>query len=158
MSLIEWTPGEELPPRFWSKVALDPSGCWLWTTCKNNGYGVFHINHRQSRSHRLAYISLVGAIPEGLQLDHLCRVRNCVNPDHLEPVTRKENILRGEGFAAKNARQTHCINGHKFTPENTRNITQDGGRFVLRQCRTCLRLNMRRHNAKVRAAKLGDAA
>lgn len=82
--------------RFWSKVARTSSGCLVWTGyCNENGYGYFRIDHeRIYRAHRFAYQMEVGPIPDGLELDHLCRVRNCVNPEHLEPVTAVENMRR----------------------------------------------------------------
>jgi hypothetical protein len=83
-------------------------------------------------AHRWSYEALVGPIPPGLEIDHLCRVRNCVNPSHLEPVTKAVNILRGESMSARHARQTHCKSGHPFDAENTR-MTTDGQR----RCRTC---------------------
>ena len=121
--------------RFWSKV--DTGGeCWLWlASLYPGGYGNFWDGTRHVRAHRWAYERLVGPIPEGLQLDHLCRVRVCVNPDHLEPVTNRENIMRGEGLTAKQARQTHCKRGHEFTEANTYLQKRDGGR-VGRVCRT----------------------
>ncbi len=124
--------------RFWAKVdiqELEPSPCWLWLGGKNSsGYGYFYYEGRHVRAHRWAYEQSIGPIPEGLQLDHLCRVRACVNPAHLEPVTGKENYRRGEGAPAKNGRKTHCVRGHAFTPENTA-IRPGGGRT----CRTCRR-------------------
>ena len=105
--------------RFWSKVEKTDT-CWLWTASKNhNGYGIFDINGKTQRAHRLSYELYKGKIPDGLQIDHLCRVRHCVNPDHLEAVTRKENILRGICFSAINKRKTHCYKGHEFTKDNT---------------------------------------
>jgi hypothetical protein len=88
---------ERLPPRFWNKVAaVKGGGCWYWMAgLFRGGYGQFRFG-RNTRAHRVAYEALVGEIPAGLDLDHLCRVRHCVNPEHLEPVTRKENIRRGE--------------------------------------------------------------
>lgn len=117
--------------QFWAKV--DKTGdCWLWTAaCNPKGYGKFRAT---GTAHRIAYIDLVGPIPEGMELDHLCRVRNCVNPDHLEPVTSAENTLRGDSFAGRHARQTSCLRGHPFDTRNTRLYR---GRRV---CRACERL------------------
>jgi hypothetical protein len=113
-----------LYPAFWRKVKLCPDrGCWLWTGHTKYGYAVTKSirNGRQymTGGHRLAYIALVGEVPAGLQLDHLCRVRNCVNPAHLEPVTLRENQMRGVGFVAVNAAKTHCSRGHAFDERNT---------------------------------------
>lgn len=89
-----------LPVRFLAKMSVDEaSGCWVWTAARTSkGYGQFRIGPRPVRAHRYAYTLLVGPIPDGLQLDHLCRNRLCVNPGHLEPVTNWENTLRGENF------------------------------------------------------------
>ena len=107
-----------LNERFWSKVDKDgPGGCWLWTASQNGyGYGKFKAPHAFVASHRYAYELLVGPIPDGLQIDHLCRNRACVNPAHLEPVTQRVNLMRGNTLASINARKTHCIRGHEFTP------------------------------------------
>ena len=130
---------------FWAKVdKSDPEGCWLWTGALSDGYGSFGIEgHRTKGAHRYAYETLVGPVPSGLQLDHLCRVRNCVNPDHLEPVTQRENLLRSEGAAARNARKTHCENGHPFDDENT---SSTNGK---RRCRACGRESEQRRRADV---------
>lgn len=143
--------------RFWSKVDKDgASGCWLWTATKvSDGYGQFLLTvdgvQRGRPAHRHAYELLVGPIPDGHQLDHLCRVRACVNPDHLEPVTQRENVLRGEGLAAINARKTHCKNGHEFTDENTRRYVGPNG-APRRACRACHRERGRRRYAARKAA------
>lgn len=106
--------------------------CWEFTGARTAGYGVIGTGGSAiGRTHRLAYQALVGPIPATLQLDHLCRNRACFNPKHLEPVTSRENTMRGENFAAKNAAKTHCVNGHEFTPENT--YPYRGWRH----CRTC---------------------
>jgi hypothetical protein len=131
-----------LPERFWAKIAVDEgSGCWLWKACTDRyGYGQFRVgsrtdgSSRMARAHRVVYETLVGEILKGLQADHLCRVRRCVNPTHLEPVTQRENILRGEAAAARNAAKTHCVRGHEFSEENTY-WRPDGGR----ECRACKR-------------------
>lgn len=100
--------------RFWSKVDQD-GPCWLWTAgCTSRGYGAFTANSRQRLAHRVAYQLLIGPIPQGLTLDHLCRRRNCVRPDHLEPVPAGVNVLRGKGITAKNASKERCPRGHPY--------------------------------------------
>ena len=120
--------------RFWTKVHKTDT-CWLWTGGISHGYGSFDLpgvgRWRAVRAHRFAYEALVGPIPEGMVIDHLCRVKACVNPDHLEPVTQRTNLLRGQSFAAVNAAKTHCVHGHEFTPANT--IVSPGRR----RCRSC---------------------
>lgn len=125
-------------PRFWARVDKSSSDCWLWAGKLNNrGYGVLPVGRRSlceartALAHRFAYELLVGPIPEGLQLDHLCRVRHCVNPAHLEPVTPRENTRR-----AAPANKTHCKYKHKFTPENTYRQPTTGRRC----CDECRRL------------------
>ena len=103
--------------RFWTKVEKT-DGCWNWTACTHQGYGRFNHNGSAVLAHRLSYELLVGPVPTGLTLDHLCRNRKCVNPAHLEPVTRGENVLRGESLQAQNARKTHCPRGHLLSGEN----------------------------------------
>jgi hypothetical protein len=128
--------------RFMEKVAEAPTGCWLWTAkCNNRGYGMFGIDRKMRTAHRVSYEIHVGPIPPGMDIDHLCSVRHCVNPTHLEPVPHRENLLRGTGFAAVNAAKTHCPHGHEYTPENTyANPNPQGGRI----CRTCKRERDRR--------------
>ena len=105
--------------RLFYKAYKDPeTNCYIWTGCRVNGYGQIKYADKIRYTHRVMYEEVKGPIPFNLQLDHLCRNRACFNPDHLEPVTIKENILRGVGFAAMNARKTHCINGHIL--DNTR--------------------------------------
>lgn len=128
---------EHHPPsveeRFWAKVNKTDT-CWLWTaSLDTRGYGQFGIRHgKLVRAHRYAYESLAGPHDAGLELDHLCRVRRCVNPDHLEPVTHRTNVLRGVAPVAKRARQTHCRRGHPLTGSNLY-IKPNG----TRQCRRC---------------------
>mgnify|MGYP001562260252 FL=1 len=124
-------------------------GCWEWTGAfRRNGYGRYG-GQPSVLAHRAVYEALVGPIPEGMQLDHLCKNRSCVNPAHLEPVTPKENILRGAGFAAQNAQMTHCIHGHEFTEANTY-IRANGART----CRTCMReIHWPAHRARQRAKR-----
>ena len=112
--------------RFWAKVdATSPDGCWPWTAAvSKNGYG----NLAGLSAHRVSYELNVGSIPEGLQIDHLCRNTRCVRPDHLEPVTGLENMRRRYAYV------THCKRGHEYTPENTYR-KPDG----CRDCRACIR-------------------
>lgn len=138
---------------FWSRVdkhgPLHPKlgRCWLWLGAKNRkGYGQVGINGGYVAVHRFAYQQERGRIKKGLTLDHLCRVRNCVNPHHLEPVTNRENILRGEGIAARNYRKTHCKHGHEFTPENVYLFRG------LRHCRACHKKYSLAYARKSRAA------
>jgi hypothetical protein len=120
--------------RFWQKLEKTDS-CWLWTAgLFTDGYGLFWDGKKTVGAHRFSYELLVGVIPIGLVLDHLCRVRSCVNPAHLEPVTHRENILRGDGIAARRARQTHCVRGHELIGEN---IDRVSTRPSARHCRTC---------------------
>src|SRR5438445_7913613 len=105
--------------RFWSSASPNESGCLVWGgSVSSNGYGAVYLQGRRYRAHRLAYELRKGIIPAGKQLDHLCRNRLCINPEHLEAVTQKENILRGQGAPAKNARKTHCPQGHPYTANN----------------------------------------
>lgn len=105
-----------LPDRFWSKCIPEPnSGCWLWFgALLPDDYGSVFFDRRTRRAHCVAYTSLVGVVPVGLELDHRCRTRSCCNPAHLEPVTKRVNILRGVGLGARNARKTHCPRGHVY--------------------------------------------
>lgn len=137
---------QEREALFWSYVdRTDPSACWTYPQKASvNGYAVVTVFGRSMLAHRYAYEISVGAIPDGLQLDHLCRNRRCVNPAHLEPVSQRENLLRGEGFAGTNARKTHCKRGHEFTPENTR--LRPGGR----DCRACARAHDRKRRPRKR--------
>lgn len=114
-------PADPVRERFWSKVEKTES-CWFWTDALSHGYGTFWNGERSVRVHRYAWEELRGEIPKGLVIDHLCRNRHCVNPDHLEPVTDRVNVLRGVGITAINATKTHCIHGHEFTRENTRMV------------------------------------
>lgn len=120
--------------RFWSRVRKG-DGCWEWTGCMwSYGYGMFTFQSVSKMAHRVGYELSVGPIPDGLVLDHLCRNRRCVRPDHLEPVTLAENTLRGESLPALYRLRTHCRNGHPFTSDN---LYRDPKYPNARLCRTC---------------------
>lgn len=130
--------------RFWAKVSGgDVDECWVWTAAQDGtGYGQFWVDRAGGRvaAHRWSYEVMRDEIPAGLDLDHLCRRRECVNPWHLEPVTRRENARRG----AKGRLITACPQGHRYTPENTYVSPRRGDR----QCRSCMReRNYRAWNA-----------
>lgn len=118
---------------FWSKVSIG-DGCWMWMKGINHsGYGHIRINDRRYLSHRVSYRLIIGAIPEGLQLDHLCRVRACVNPSHLEPVTNLANSRRRFVFVkATLDERTHCWQGHLLDSRNT--YTYPGHSNKCRRC------------------------
>lgn len=149
-----------LPARFWAKVALGPAPeerpdlgpCWIWTGAVNvrSGYAQFFImdkgRDRVIRGHRHAYLTLVGPTPLGL--DHLCRVRRCVNPAHLEPASQAENLRRSPiAVATINASKTHCQQGHPLYGDNLY-LYPNGSR----DCRVCRRERLRRSAARKAAA------
>ena len=112
--------------------------CWSWTGHHNaDGYTVVGIAGKLLKAHRVIYELLVGPIPDGMTIDHLCRNRGCVNPAHLEPVTRRENIVRGDTLPGRNLRKTHCPQGHPYDEENTE--WYRGYRY----CRACRKLRLR---------------
>lgn len=127
-----------------NRCIVDENGCWIFTGCLGrDGYGRVSFRGRTTLAHRFAYTELVGPIPDDRFLDHLCRVHACLNPEHLEPVTNQENLLRGDTLSAKWAARSHCQNGHPYTPENTYYSKHDG-----RRCRTCEREERREARAR----------
>jgi HNH endonuclease len=141
---------QPLEERFWSKVDKDGpvpdyaphlGPCWLWTRGLTKGYGTFGMHGKVRYAHIVAYELLVGVVPDGLELDHLCRVPACCNPVHLEPVTHAENIRRGDTSAqgAHWRAKTHCPQGHQYDDANTY-VNPTGGR----ECRICKRASGRR--------------
>ena len=151
-------PRKPFSERFWEKVNKDgANGCWLWTADQSHhGYAYCSPYPGQSRyAHRVAYEMLVGRIPPGQELDHLCRVRHCINPAHLEAVSHAQNVQRGIGptlVRARYARQTRCKHGHLFSPENTM-LPQRRDGLRVRACRICKRASWRKWSAKKEAAR-----
>jgi hypothetical protein len=138
-----------MPERFWNKIEQDPSGCWLWVGyTSHKGYARMVWGSRKwAYAHRIAYEQLVGPIPEHLpDCDHLCRVRNCVNPNHIEPVTHLENVRRGLRCVKA---ATHCRHGHAYDEENTY-VSSTGARA----CRACGRLRQKAARQAARKAVL----
>lgn len=129
---------------------VDASGdCWEWTgTTDTAGYGRLWVGTGHVSAHRAVWEQLVGPIADGLTIDHLCRVRHCVNPDHLESVTHGENVRRGYSPPSMNARKTHCVNGHPFDNENT---YYEG---TWRRCRACNRDKVARQLRRKRSGAI----
>lgn len=127
------------------------SGCWIWDAAVDDrGYGRISVRGYWRHAHRFLYENLVGQVPDGLELDHKCRMNCCVNPDHLEPVTHQENVRRAGAAGAlgtKNKRKTHCPNGHEYSGGNL----YRGGPSNTRYCRTCRREYARNYARKRRA-------
>jgi len=124
--------------RFTKFIQLDIlSGCWLWKGgCDNKGYGRFCVKGKTHLAHRFSYECYNDKIKEGLQIDHLCRNPPCVNPQHLEQVTNRENIRRGRDWHRE---KTHCPRGHPYSEENT-HVFKAGGR----RCKICYRISSRK--------------
>ena len=112
--------------------------CWEWERAQNSkGYGIVWVGGKLQLTHRVVYEEIIGPIPAGLDLDHLCRNRACYNPEHLEPVTRKENVRRGKGHGS----ETHCPQGHPYSGYNLRIVKRGKGR----ECITCRRKQNREY-------------
>jgi hypothetical protein len=142
----------DLRTRLLSRLVIAPSGCVLWTGTRNpEGYGHIYANGSYRGVHRVMYEMFAEAISGGLTLDHLCRVRHCVNVAHLEPVTERENILRGTSPQAINSRKSHCDSGHLLDERNT--YLYRGKRI----CRACNRDAVVRYKGRKRVASLPEA-
>ncbi len=126
---------------------INTQDCWLYAGAINSdGYGIVFDGKKQLRAHRVMYEHLNGEIPDGMYSDHLCRVRACINPIHIELVDNITNIMRGDAPSAQNARKTHCNKGHEFTKE-TMHVRKNGWRI----CKECHATWMRAYRAKVKA-------
>jgi hypothetical protein len=128
-----------LPERIESKIMPEPnSGCWIWLAyLAPFGHGRIKFEGRMREAHRVVYELIKGPVPEGLELDHLCKLPCCVNPDHLEPVTHAVNMRR-----SKPGQKTHCINGHEYNEKNTY-----WWRGTSRHCRAC---DLERHRKETK--------
>lgn len=146
---------EEASKKFWSKVDIkSPEECWFRDCAIGpTGYSRWFFKGKVSDSHRAAYELYVGEIPPLFQIDHLCRVRACVNPYHLDAVTQRTNLLRGFGASGKNARKTHCPRGHPLEGDNLKLRYKSGGR-IWRECRMCDNARQRRRRKEL-ARKAG---
>ena len=133
----------EATARFWARVEKT-EGCWNWTAgVQQTGHGRFYADKKHVPAHRFSYELQVGAIPEGRVLDHLCRNPRCVRPDHLEPVTQRENVMRGDSVPPPNLPKENCPKGHPYDAANTY-WTPKGHQ----DCRACRREASRRYNAR----------
>lgn len=138
--------------RFFAKVHKEQRGCWRWIGARGSRtaeYGVLTIEGRRRYAHRAAYEHFVGPIPQGLEIDHLCRNPRCVNPDHMQPVSHLENCRRGR-VGKHNAAKTHCPHGHPYSGSNLKLRTSRGSLE-----RVCLACNNRRPKPRYRITKSG---
>lgn len=131
--------------RFWQYV-VKTATCWLWTGGQSHGYGNFHLDGRQVGAHRFAYAEVHGPIGAALVLDHVCRNKLCVRPSHLQAVSQRINVLRGD--VARALRENRCVNDHEFTPDNTY-VNPKGARV----CLICRRASEARYRERRRAAR-----
>lgn len=121
--------------RFFARVAQIPNGCWLWTGGKSGvGYGQFWFDGRLRPAHRWSYERFVGPVPENLTVHHTCEVKACVNPEHLQPLTQRDNVMASDGPARRNSLKTHCSAGHLLVPPNMYK-----NKYGWRVCRACHR-------------------
>ena len=139
----------EIHAILFSKIKIVGQGdsCWLWTgTIGLKGYGRFFLAKKEKVVHRIFYELFKGAIPKDLTIDHLCRVRHCVNPEHLEAVTSKDNVLRGIGLTAICARRIACAKGHPYI-DNSFKLTKKRDGTIYRRCRVCANLYHKKYRS-----------
>lgn len=140
------TTGSSYQDRILKKIFIDENGCWNWTGFVHpKGYGLFGYNGKTCLVHRVSYLLFRGSIEDGLTIDHLCRNRKCINPEHLEPVDQRTNVLRGETIAADNISKNFCIRGHSLSGDNLV-IRKDGNR----ECRECRRRRSKEYRERIR--------
>lgn len=138
------------------RLIADPDGCWEWIGhLSTEGYGRLNVLGQRVYAHRYSYERFVGPIPPGLEIDHLCRNRKCVNPTHLEPVTHRINGLRGQGSPAQNAQRTNCANGHPLSGDNL--TFRSVGSRKSRVCRQCHRDRGRARTRRKKQAAYKEA-
>lgn len=135
---------------FFKRVNKTPGGCWLWPSQTKDGYGQFFLNGKNIYAHRISYELHVGPIPSGLQIDHLCKVRNCINPAHLEAVTLQENVRRSKAISVLNKLKTHCPAGHPYDKTNTTTQKLKNG-LTGRKCRICKNAVNRNYRLRLKA-------
>jgi hypothetical protein len=133
-------------------MPIPHSGCWLWMRAiSTHGYAKGSLNGKVRDLHRPVYEALVGRIPTGLHIDHLCRVRHCLNPAHMEPVFQRINTLRGIAPPAEHSKQTECVHGHVFDFENTYVYWDNEG--FHRSCRACRNMVQRKRTRRIASAE-----
>ena len=146
--------------RIKNKYLVDQkTGCWTWIASNREGYPLIWHNKKMERAHRVVYQILIGSIQSGLYLDHLCRNKLCINPDHLEPVTPRINTLRGllpEKSRARHANQTHCKHGHEYKNDTVYHLRQfkNGVWYRQRVCKKCRKRQTNERRLKIRQCKL----
>ena len=141
----------DLKDRLRQNVIVDDNGCWLWQlSLRANGYGQIVVGEEVLYAHRVSYEVFVGPIRPGKEIDHLCRVRKCINPQHIEAVSHRENMRRSATVFGENARKTHCKRGHSFDEKNTYRTPKGA-----RQCRKCLCMHAKNARKKRKADQNG---
>lgn len=148
--------GEDPLDRFWHYTDKTDD-CWLWVGLRDTtkGYPVFYYQGKLVRAHRWSYEQFVGPVPDGLEIDHTCRVRHCVNPDHLEPVTHAENMRRASPYIAAKRRKTHCPRGHELVGRNLA-IRQRTNGTTYRACAECDRIRSREYQRRKARSRLSS--
>lgn len=137
-------------------IVNSETGCWDWDGATNGAYGHSDPRHGDCLAHRAVYKKVVGDIPDGKVIDHVCRNKLCVNPAHMEVVTQKENVHRWLDVFIGRSIRTHCVHGHEFTPENTMTVTRKGRKA--RRCLECHRRYSREGARRARARQMEVAA